>query len=55
MILVGKIIQTLAEVKEHKLYFMKVLQLNMALMLQDHFLNQVHKVSTIQYVLQEWI
>ena len=38
-ILVGNIFQTLAEVQEHKFYFIKVGQLTMAHMLQDQFLN----------------
>ena len=33
--LVGKIIETLAEVQEHELYFIKVVQLTMAHMFQD--------------------
>ena len=53
LILVGEIVHTLAEVKEHKLYFIKVVQLTMAHMFQDQFLNQVQKVSTMQYALQE--
>ena len=36
LILVGKIVNTLAEVKEHKLSFIKVVQLTMAHMFQDH-------------------
>ena len=45
LILVGKIVQTLAEVQENTLYFIKVFQLTMAHMFQDQFLNQVHRVS----------
>ena len=52
MILFGDIVQTLAEVQEHILYFIKVLQLTMAHMFQDHFLNQVYKVGTMQHALQ---
>ena len=55
MILVGKIFQTLEEVQDHTLYFIKVGQLTMAHMFQDKFLNQVQKVSTMQYALQEWL
>ena len=55
MILAGKIFQSLTEVQEHTLYFIKVGQLNMVHMIQDHFLNQVQKVSIIQHVLQEWL
>ena len=33
----------------------KVGQLTMAHMLQDQLLNPVHKVSTMQHVLQEWL
>ena len=40
---------------EHKLYFIKVGQLTMAHMFQDQLTNQVQKVSTIQYALQEWL
>ena len=35
--------------------FIKVFQLTMEHMFQDQFLNQVHKVSTIQNELQEWL
>ena len=52
LILVGNIIKTLAELQEHILYFINVGQLTMATMLQDQFLNQVQKVSTMQHVLQ---
>ena len=55
IILVGKIFQTLAEVQEHTLYFIKVGQLTMAQMFQDQLLNKVQKVSTMQHALQEWI
>ena len=55
MILVGKIVQILSEIQDHTLYFIKVGQLTMAHMLQDQFLNQVHKVSTKKHALQEWI
>ena len=55
MILVGKIVYTLAEVQEHKRYFIKVEHLTMLHMLQEKFLNQVNKVSTMQHVLQEWL
>ena len=53
MILVGKIVQTLAEVQEYTLHFIKVGQLTMAQMFQDQLLNQVQKVSTMQHALQE--
>ena len=52
---VGKIVQILAEVQEHILSFIKVGNLTMAHMFQDQFLNQVHKVSTIQHAMQEWL
>ena len=55
MILFDKIVQTLAEVQEHKLYFIKVGQLTMAHMFQDQLINQVQKVSKMQHVLQEWL
>ena len=55
MILVGKIFQTLEEVQENTLFSIKVGQLTMAHMLQDQFLNPVHKVSTMQHALQEWL
>ena len=51
----GKIVQTLTEVKEHILSFIKVVQLTMAHMFQNRLLNQVHKVSTMQHKLQEWL
>ena len=53
MILVGKIVQKLEEVQEHKLFSIKVGQLTMAHMFQDQFLNPVHKVSKMQHSLQE--
>ena len=43
MILVGKIVQTLAEVQAHIFYVIKVGQLTMAHMFQDQFINQVQK------------
>ena len=46
-----KIFQTLVEVQEYILYFIKVFQLTMAHMFQDQLLNQVQKVSTIQHAL----
>ena len=55
LILVGNIVHTLAEVQEHKLYFIKVVQFTMAHMFQDQLINQVQKVSTMQHALQEWI
>ena len=51
LILVGKIFQTLAEVQEHKLSFIKVVQLTMAQMFQDQLISLVQKVSTIQHAL----
>ena len=54
-ILVGKIVQTLVEVQEHKLSLINVGQLTMAHMFQYQFLNQVHKVGTTQHALQEWL
>ena len=53
LILVGNIVQTLAEVQEHTLFFIKVGQLTMAHMLQDQLLNNVQKVSRLQHALQE--
>ena len=47
--------QTLEEVQEHTLYFIKVGQLIMAHMFQDHFPNPVQRVSTMQHALQEWL
>ena len=55
MILVGNIVQTLADVQENELFFIKVVQLTMAHMFQDQLLNQVQKVSTIRHSLQELI
>ena len=54
MILVGKIVETLAEVQDHILSFIKVVQLTMSHMFQDQMLNQVQKVGTMQHALQEW-
>ena len=51
LILVGKIFQTLVEVQYHTLYFIKVGQLTMEYMLQDHFINQVQKLSTMHHAL----
>ena len=47
MILVGKIIQTLAELQEHILCFFTVGQLTMSQMLQEQLLNKVHKANTM--------
>ena len=47
--------KTLAEVKEHISYFIKVGQLIMEQIFQDQFLNKVQKVSTMQHALQEWL
>ena len=44
MILVGKVVQKLAGVHEHILYFIKVVQLTMTNMFKEQFLNQVQKV-----------
>ena len=55
MILVGNIVQTQVEVQEHTLYFIKEIQLTISHMSQDQMLNQVHKVSTMQHALQEWL
>ena len=49
MILVDKIVQTLAKLQEHILYFIKVVQLTIEHMFQDQLLNQVQIVSTIQH------
>ena len=53
MILVGKIVHTLAEVQEHILSFIKVVQLIIAHMFQYQLLNKVQKLSTTQHVMQE--
>ena len=55
LILVGNIFQTLAELQDYTLYFIKVGQLTMAKNLQDQLLNQVQKVITMQHALQEWL
>ena len=55
LILVGKIVQTLEEVQEHTLSFIKMGQLTMAHMFQDRLINQVQKVSTIQHAMQGWL
>ena len=51
LILVGNIVQTLEEVQEHTLFYIKVGQLTMAHMFQDQSLNPVQKVSTMQHAL----
>ena len=55
MILVDNIFQTLAELQENKLYFIKLVQLTMLHMSQNQLLIQVKKMITIQHALQEWI
>ena len=55
LVLVGKIFQTLAELNEHTLSFIKVVQFTMVHMFQDQILNQVHKVRTMQHALHEWL
>ena len=50
-----KFFQTLEEVQENTLSFIKVGQLAMAHMFQGQFLNQMQKVSTMQHAMQEWI
>ena len=47
LILVGKIVQTLAEVQEHTLFLIKAGQFTMAHMFQDQLINQMQKVSTM--------
>ena len=51
----SSIVQTLAEVQEHILYFIKMGQLTMAHMFQYQLLDQVHKVSTTHNIFQEWL
>ena len=51
----SNIFQTLAEVQEHILCFIKVFQWTMEHMFQDQFLNKLQKVSTSKNVLQVWI
>ena len=55
IIIVGNIVHTLADVKEHTIFSIKVGQLNMSHMFQDQLLNQVQKVITIHHALQEWL
>ena len=55
MILVGKIVHTLAELQDDTLYFINMSQLTMAHMFQDQFFNKVQKASTMQNLLKEWI
>ena len=55
MIIFGKIAHTLEEVQEHTLFYIKVGQLTMLHMFQEQLLNPVHKLSTMQNALQEWI
>ena len=47
LMLVGRIFHTLADVQEHTLSFIKMVQLTMSHMLQDQLLNKVQKVSTM--------
>ena len=47
--------QTLAEVQEYILSFIKVIQLTMTHMFQDQLINQVQKVITMQHAMQEYI
>ena len=47
--------QTLEEVQEHTLFYIKVGQLTMAHMFQDQLHNPVQKVSTMQNLLQDWL
>ena len=53
LILVVNIVQTLSEVQEHIIYFIKVVQLTMAHMFQDQLLNKLQKVITMENALQE--
>ena len=55
LIIIGKLAQTLLEVQEHTLYFIKMGQFTMLHMFQYLLLNQVQKVSTMQHALQEWL
>ena len=55
LIIVVNIVQTLAEVQEHTLYFIKVGQLTMTHMFQYQLLNKAQKLSTMQHSLQEWL
>ena len=52
LIIVDKIFEILSEVQEHILYFIKVVQLTIAHMLQDQLLNKVKKMSTLHHLLQ---
>ena len=52
MILVIKIVQPMSEVQENISSFIKVVQFTMSHMLQYQLLNKVHKVSTMQHLLQ---
>ena len=47
LILFGKIVQTLAEVQEHTLSFIKAVQLTMSHMFQEELFNTVQKLSTM--------
>ena len=55
LIIVVNIVQTLAEVQEHTLYFIIVGKFTITCMFQYQLLNQVQKVSKMQHALQEWI
>ena len=43
------------KIQENTLFSIKVGQLTIAQMFQDHFLNTVQKVSTMQHALKEWL
>ena len=47
--------QTLLEVQDHTLSFIKVGKFTMAHLFQDQLLNKVQKVSTMQNAMQEWL
>ena len=49
------IFQTLAEVQEHRLSLIKLIQLTMLHMFQDQLINTVQKVSTKQNILQAFL
>ena len=55
LILFGRIVHTMAKLKEHILYFIKVVQLTMPHMFQYQLLNKVQKASSIQNALQKWL
>ena len=53
MILVGKIVYKMEKVQDHTLYFINMVQLNIAPISQDQLLNKVQKAGTMNNELKE--